>query len=160
MPYSYNFRYLLYHIGNGLKTLKARSSKHFQKCSSFLESYPEAYLKAFPIARSSFIHPSLRILRIAEHVLRLEKKKKFYEYNFNTKTNIFWPIILSDKNFSQSNICLQIVVAKWLFFNFLSSFWQISHFFAIEKLDSLNNILKIVCKKYMIIASCKLRCSK
>ena len=158
MPYSYNFRYLVYHIGNGLKTLKAPSSKHFQKCSSFLEVYPEAYLKAFPVARSSFIHSPLRILRIAEHVLRLEKKNYFYEYNFNMKKNIFWPIICSDQIFSQSNICLQIIVAKWLFFNFLSSFWQISHLFAI--LGSLNNILKIVCKKYMIIASCKLRCSK
>ena len=53
-----------------------------------------------------------------------------------------------------------------IIFSFLSSFWSISYFFAIEKLDSFNNIIKIVYKKYhmiiahMIIASCKLTCSK
>ena len=126
----------------------------------FLRVVPGSISQSIPHC-TFLVHPSLiKNFEDSRTCVKTRKKNYFYEYNFNTKTNIFWPIILSDKNFSQSNICLQIVVAKWLFFNFFSSFWQISHFFAIEKLDSLNNILKIVCKKYMIIASCKLRCSK
>ena len=41
---------------------------------ALFEAFLEAFRKAFPVARCSFIHPSLRILRIVEHVLRLERR--------------------------------------------------------------------------------------
>ena len=37
--------------------------------------------------------------------------------------------IYCDKNFNQSNICLQIVVDKWLLWIFV---WQVSYFFELE----------------------------
>ena len=56
---------------------------------AFLEASPEAFRKAFPIARSSFIHSSLRILRIAEHVFRLERIFIFMNTIFTQKRIFF-----------------------------------------------------------------------
>ena len=56
---------------------------------AFLEASLEAFRKAFPVARSSSIHSSLRILRIAEHVLGLEKKIIFMNTIFTRKRSFF-----------------------------------------------------------------------
>ena len=92
--------------------------------------------------------------------VRIRKKISFYEQYFHTKMSIFWPILCYDKLFDQSNICLQLLSLNYYCKFSLELFGGII-LFCYKKLDSFNNILSIVHKKYpMIIGSCKLTCQK
>ena len=118
--YSYNFRFLIYCIK---VPLKPRRHVPRSILGSVLRSFSwgVAWGISQSIRRCTFLVHSFLIKNLKDSI-KIIKRIYCYEYSFYKKTNIFWPILCYKKNFSQSNICLQIVVAKWLFLVFSQAF--------------------------------------
>ena len=118
--YSYNFRFLIYCIK---VPLKPRRHVPRSILGSVLRSFSwgVAWGISQSIPRCTFLVHSFLIKNLKDSI-KIRKRIYCYEYSFYKKTNIFWPILCYEKNFSQSNICLQIVVAKWLFLVFSQAF--------------------------------------